>query len=70
MQTLRNTFHGTQIRTKSHLDWEEIMDAAYRAESTRARNRTRNQRSVLALRNRIRRILCGMADCHCGTVRH
>ena len=63
-------FHNTSIRTRSPLEWDEIVDVAYRAESTQPRNRTRNQRSVLALRNRIHRILCGMADCHCGTVRH
>jgi len=70
MQTLRNTLHNTSIRIKSPLEWEEIVDAAYRAESTQPHNRNRNQRSVLTLRNRINRALCGMADCHCGTVRH
>jgi hypothetical protein len=70
MQTLHNTFHGTSIRIKSPLDWEQIADAAYRAESARPHNRNRSQLNALALYRRIKRALCGMADCHCGTVRH
>jgi hypothetical protein len=69
MQTLRNTFHNTQTRIKSRLDWDEIVNAAYRAKSTPAHNRNRSQINVLALHKRIKRALCGMADCHCGTVR-
>ena len=70
MQTLRNTLHNTQIRTRSPLEWEEIVDAAYRAKFTQSMDRTRNQRNALALYRRINRALCGMADCACGTVRY
>jgi hypothetical protein len=70
MQTLENTFHNTSIRIKSPLDWEQIVKAAYYAESTRPHNRNRSQINALALHRRIRRALCGMTDCHCGTVRH
>jgi hypothetical protein len=69
MKTLRNTFHNTQIRIKSQLDWDEIVNAAYRAKSTPAHNRNRSQLNALALHKRIKRALCGMADCDCGTVR-
>jgi len=69
MQTLRNTFHNTSIRIKSHLDWQQIVNAAYRAKSTPAHNRNRSQLNTLALHKRIKRTLCGMADCDCGTVR-
>jgi hypothetical protein len=69
MQTLRNTLHNTSIRIKSPLDWDQIVNAAYRAESARPHNRNRSQINVLALHKRIKRALCGMADCHCGIVR-
>ena len=69
MQTLRNSFHNTSIRTRSTLTWDQIVDAAYRAESTRPHNRNRSQLNALALHKRIKRALCGMADCHCGIVR-
>ncbi len=69
MQTLRNTLHNTSIRIKSPLDWDQIVDAAYRAESTRPHNRNRSQLNALALHKRIKRALCGMTGCCCGIVR-
>jgi hypothetical protein len=69
MQTLSNSFHQTSIRIKSQLDWDEIVNAAYRAKSTPAHNRNRSQLNALALHKRIKRALCGMTDCTCGTVR-
>jgi hypothetical protein len=69
MQTLHNTLHNTSIRIRSQLTWEQIVDAAYRAESARPHNRNRSQLNALALHKRIRRALCGMTDCSCGIVR-
>ena len=69
MQTLHNTFHGTSIRIHSQLTWEQIVDAAYRAESARPHNRNRSQLNALALHGRIRRTLCGITGCSCGIVR-
>jgi len=69
MQTLYNTLHGTSIRIHSQLTWEQIVNAAYYAESTRPHNRNRSQINVLALHRRIRRTLCGITGCSCGIVR-
>lgn len=51
--TLRNEFHGTNVRVRAPVGstpWEAWTDLS---EATRAR---------------VRRRLCGMEDCHCGTV--
>lgn len=69
MQTLHNTFHGTSIRIHSQLTWEQIVNAAYYAESTPPHRRNHQQRNALALHRRIKNALCGASDCTCGTVR-
>jgi hypothetical protein len=62
---LKNEFHGTSVRvrvpwTAGDDDWAEIQ---LRAALERVPGRwTRTLR-------RIEKTLCGMKDCHCGTVR-
>lgn len=58
MQTLTNSFHQTSIRIRSTLTWEQIEHRAYSGDKAAKR-----------LKARIRKTLCGMADCKCGTVR-
>lgn len=58
MQTLTNSFHNTSIRVRTSLTWEQIEHRAYNGD-----------KAVKRLKARIRRRLCGMADCKCGAVR-
>lgn len=66
MHTLRNSFHGTEVRVRSAAEtpdeaWFEIQAAVY-AQAL----------PTPAARARLRRVenaLCGSADCRCGTVR-
>lgn len=58
MQTLNNSFHNTQIRIRTTLTWEQIEHRAYSGD-----------KAAKALKSRIRRKLCGVSGCTCGTVR-
>ncbi len=68
MQTLSNSLHGTSLRIKSILTWDEIQETALLARNTPAYARTVVERQAIALHNRIRRALCGRVGCRCGTV--
>jgi hypothetical protein len=69
MQTLSNSYHNTSVRIRTQLTWEQIDDMTYHARREFARYRTPQDRRVLALHRRIKSVLCGAADCKCGTVR-
>ena len=66
---LRNTFHGTACTILAddgispYAAYQQIECLAYGAQD--ANDRRRNQAKL----NRIRRELCGMADCKCGIIR-
>ncbi len=68
MQTLTNSLHGTSLRIKSPLTWDEIQEAALLACNTPAYARTKDERRAIALHRRIKRALCGRPNCRCGTV--
>ena len=60
-----HSFHNTRINVLVNADneseaWEEIQLAAYGRQPTEA---------AKARLRRIRKTLCGMSDCACGTVR-
>ena len=58
METLRNTFHGTEVQTRtSEEDREAIAYRVYAGTATEAEK---------ALLRRIRRALCPWAGCTCG----
>lgn len=64
--TLKNTFHGTEVVVRSatadpEQTWVNIQSAVYAA------NQPTN--AAKAKLRRIEKILCGMSDCRCGTVR-
>lgn len=57
MTTLKNSFHGTEAKTR--LSEEELIQIRY----THPMNRTKNQKRLVS---RLRHELCGMQDCKCG----
>jgi hypothetical protein len=69
MTTLTNSFHGTSIRIRAFLSWEQIEDAAYHALRCMPYQRTAGDRRAIALHRRIKATLCGSSTCHCGVVR-
>ena len=66
---LRNSFHGTECTIladegdSSYAAYQDILCRAHGAQDYAERRR--NQAKL----NRIRRELCGMADCKCGIIR-
>ena len=63
--TLRNSFHHTEVRvrvpaTEQERAWDWIQERAYGANDDKA---------AKVRLHRVRRTLCGSADCKCGTVR-
>ena len=66
---LRNSFHGTACTILAdegdspYAAYQQIMCLAYGAQAVDDRRRNK------AKLNRIRRALCGMADCKCGIIR-
>jgi len=69
MQTLKNSFHGTSVQIRSSLAWEEIEELSNQAKRKLPRDRSRHDKQMIRLANRIKTTLCGSADCKCGTVR-
>jgi hypothetical protein len=63
--TLTNSFHGTSVVVLVHEDVETQQEAYVEIEHAAAVGRP----GADAKLRRVRRTLCGVADCHCGTVR-
>jgi len=69
LKTLTNSFHKTTVRIRVQDSWGNLtQDEIYSRLVNYAKVEGPHGRLSRKVR-RIQRTLCGMEDCHCGTVR-
>lgn len=64
--TLRNDFHNTEVKVRG--PWENAQDAWFAIQAAVHGETDPTEAAKRRLR-RVRKALCGMKDCGCGTVR-